>query len=74
MQALQADTMEDRAGTLHSGLLPQPMAAEAVAVGPVLLLLAQAVLVAASGQKVLRAVLWERTARAQGVVVLPQQA
>jgi len=53
-----------RAETLHSGLLPQHMAAGAVAVGPVLLLLSQAVQVGASVLKVPRQAARQRTARA----------
>jgi len=63
-----------KAETLRSERLPRRMAAEAVAVGPVLLLLAQAVLVAASVQKGRRPVLRDRTALVAAVVVPHQQA
>ena len=60
--------------TLRSVLLPQRMAAEAVALAQALAAPPQAVLVVASGQKELRTVLRERTARAVGAAVVLQQA
>lgn len=74
MLAPMAETLEGRAVTLRSGLLPQRMAAAVPLVVAVLPLPAGAVLEAASGQRVQITVLWERTARAVVVLVARQQA
>ena len=69
----RAETLEGRVATLHSGLLPLRMAAVVVVVDRVRQR-ALAVLAEVSGQKELRPVLRECTARAEGVVVARQQA
>ena len=74
MLAPMAETLEGRAVTLRSGLLPQRMAAAVPVVVTVLLHRLSAVLGAASGQRVQITVLWERTARAVVVLVARQQA
>ena len=73
MQVPRAETLEGRAVTLRSGLLPRRTAAEAVVLAQVLQQRALAVAEAASAQKELLPVLRERTARAQGVMVVHRQ-
>ena len=63
-----------RVETLRSVLLPRHTAAEGVVLVLPLLLPALAVLVVASGQKVHRPALRQRTARAEVVVAARQQA
>lgn len=74
MLAPMAETLEGRAVTLRSGLLPQRMAAAVPVVVTVLLHRLSAVLGAASWQRVQITVLWERTARAQAVMAPHRQA
>lgn len=75
MLAPMAETLEGRAVTLRSGLLPQRMAAAVPLVVAVLPLPAGAVLEAASGQRVqITVFLGESTARAVVVLVARQQA
>ena len=73
MQVPRAETMAVKAETPRSGLLPQHMAAVVVAVVKVLLHRLLAVLEVASGQKVHRPVVRERTALVAGALVLQQQ-
>ena len=63
-----------RAEILRSARLPLRMVVAVVAVGPVLLLLAQAVQVGASGKKGPQQVLLRHTAQAVGAMVFQQQA
>ena len=74
MLAPMAETLEGRAVTLRSGLLPQRMAAAVAVVVTVLLHRLSAVLGAASGQRVQITVFRERTARAQAVMAPHRQA
>ena len=69
----RAETLEDRAATLRSGLLPQRMAAAGAVLALVPQRAALAVLEVASGQKGRRPVLRERTALVAGAIVLQQQ-
>ena len=74
MQVLRAETLEGRAVTLRSGLLPRRMAEVGVVGVAGLLLPTMAVLEVASGQKGLRSASRLYTARAEGVMVSHQQA
>lgn len=74
MQVPRAETMADKVGTPLLEQLPQRMAAAGAVLALVLLLPPLAVLGVASGQKEIRSVLRQHTARAEVVVVLPQQA
>ena len=74
MQVPRTETLEVKAETPRSGLLPQRMAAAVAVLGAVLPLPAQADAEAASGQKVAQHRLLELTARVAGVMVLHRQA
>ena len=74
MRVPRAETLEGREVTLRSAQSLPRTAAGAVVLAQALAAPAQAVLVAASGQKELRPVPRERTALAEGVMVAWQQA
>ena len=72
MQVPRTETLAVKAVTPRSGLLPQHMAAGAVA--QALAAPALAVLVVASGQRAVLSVLRQPTARAEVVMVVHRQA
>ena len=74
MQVPRAETLEGREVTLRSGQSPQRMAAAGVVMEQAPQRIALAARVVVNVQRVQAPVLRERTARAEGVVVLPQQA
>lgn len=74
MQVPRTETLEVKAETPRSGLLPQRMAAEVVVVVKVLPLPAQAEEEVVSGQKEIRSASRLYTARAEVVMVAHRQA
>ena len=74
MQVPRTETLEVKAETPRSGLLPQRMAAALAVLGAVLPLPAQADAEAASGQQVPQQRLLQLTARVLVVLVVHRQA